>query len=111
MKKLTGVALLLAAILFVAAVLLVGSWSASGPAEKSTAVVVAEGTSLSAASKELEAVGVIASADRFLLLAKLLGGTAPIQAGEYEFPAGASPSAVLATMQAGQTLRRFITIP
>ena len=111
MRKLAGLALLLAGALFIAGILLVGSWSAGGPAEKPTAVVVAEGTSLSVAAKELESAGVIASADRFRLLAKLLGGTKPIQAGEYEFPAGASPSDVLAMMQSGKTLRRFITIP
>lgn len=111
MRKLAGLTLLLAGALLVAGVLLVGSWSASGPAEKPTAVVVAEGTSLSGAAKGLESAGVIASADRFLLLAKLLGSTTPIQAGEYEFPAHVRPSEVLGMMQSGKTFRRFITIP
>jgi UPF0755 protein len=54
---------------------------------------------------------VIASAERFLLQAKLFGGSAPIQAGEFEFPARASHSQVLTMLQSGKTLQRMVTIP
>jgi UPF0755 protein len=54
---------------------------------------------------------VISSAQRFLLQAKLFGGSAPIQAGEFEFPARASHSQVLDMLQNGKTLQRLVTIP
>jgi UPF0755 protein len=67
-----------------------GSWTASGPAAQPTAVIIAEGSSLASAAAQLQKAGVLASADRFRLQARLLGGSKPIQAGEYELPAGAS---------------------
>lgn len=87
------------------------SWHGGGPAEKTVAVIVPEGASLSRAAEAMEKAGAIASADRFLFQARLFGGGASIQAGEYEVPANASPSDVLNLMQSGKTLQRFVTIP
>jgi UPF0755 protein len=88
-----------------------GSWTASGPAAQPTAVIIAEGSSLASAAAQLEKAGVLASADRFRLQARLLGGSKPIQAGEYELPAGASPSQILSLLQSGKTLQRFVVVP
>ncbi len=107
-------------ILGIAAGLLVGAavalwlltgWNVSGPARQPTPVVIAEGSSMAAAARSLEKAGVLASADGFLLRARLFGGDKPIRAGEYEVPAGASPSDLLALLQSGRTLQRFVTIP
>ena len=100
-----------ALVLLIAGVVLFGSWSAAGPADKPTPVIIASGSSLASAARQLEEAGVLESADRFRLQARLLGGDKPIQAGEYEIPARASPSEVLALLQSGKTLQRFIVVP
>jgi UPF0755 protein len=46
-----------------------------------------------------------------VLLSKILGGGAPIKAGEYRVPAGLSQSDIFKMMQGGQTLQRFIRVP
>ena len=88
-----------------------GIWTAAGPAAKPTPVVIAEGSSLSSAAGQLEKAGVLASAESFRLQARFLGSAKPIQAGEYEIPAKASPSQILALLQSGKTLQRFVTVP
>ncbi len=59
----------------------------------------------------LEEEGHIGSADAFLLRAKILGSSDPVQAGEFELPAGSSPASILGTLQHGQPIRRFVTVP
>ena len=59
----------------------------------------------------LEEKGAIASSGAFLRKAKLLGSDAPIKPGEYEIKAGMDDAAVLALLQSGKTLQRFVTIP
>jgi UPF0755 protein len=63
------------------------------------------------AAAELEKAGVLGSAERFRFQARLLGGSKPIRAGEYEIPAGATPSAILELLQNGRTLQRFVIVP
>ncbi|HYD38835.1 MAG TPA: endolytic transglycosylase MltG [Allosphingosinicella sp.] len=110
MKKLLALGLLAAAALAVGLWFIQG-WNAAGPAAGPTTVVIAPGTSLVGAGDRLEQAGVIASSERFLFQAKLFGGSEPIKAGEYEFPARASHSQILALMQSGKTLQRMVTIP
>src|SRR3546814_4158962 len=64
-------------------------------AEKTVTVVVPQGATLTRAADQLEAAGAIGSARRFLLLAKVFGGSAPIKAGEYRLPAHVSQSDIL----------------
>jgi UPF0755 protein len=111
MRKLLALGALLLVLAAIAAALFLGSWSSAGPSAKPTAVIVQSGSSLAGAAATLEKAGVLASADTFLFQAKLLGTSKPIHAGEYEFPAGASPSNVLALLQSGKTLQRFVTVP
>lgn len=87
------------------------SWMGAGPAEKDVAVVVSNGASLSRAATELEKAGAIASADRFLMFARVLGTDTPIRAGEYRVPARASHSDVLALLQSGKVIQRQVTVP
>jgi UPF0755 protein len=90
---------------------LLTGWNAAGPAKQPTPVIIAEGSSMAAAARSLERAGVLASADSFRLRARLFGGDKPIRAGEYEVPAGASPSDLLTLLQSGKTLQRFVTVP
>ena len=98
------------------AVLLAGGWFAWGwygasQVEEDTAFIVPRGASLTAIARKLEEEGHIGSADAFLLRAKLLGGSDPVQAGEFALPAGMSPASILDTFQHGEVIRRFVTIP
>ncbi|HEX9947887.1 MAG TPA: endolytic transglycosylase MltG [Allosphingosinicella sp.] len=110
MKKLLALVLLAVAGLAVGLWFIQG-WSGAGPAQRPTPVVIASGTSLVEAARQLEKAGVIGSAERFLFQAKLLGSREPIKAGEYEFPARASHAEVLALLQDARTLQRMVTIP
>jgi UPF0755 protein len=74
-------------------------------------VLIPQGATLSKAAAELEKAGAIPSARRFVLFAKVLGGSSPIKAGEYRVPARLSQSDILKMMQGGKTLQRFVTIP
>lgn len=111
MKKLFLAALAALALLLIGGFVASQSWTAAGPSTKPIEVVVPQGSSLSRAAREIEKAGALDSADRFLSLAKLFGSDKSIQAGEYEVPARASPSDVLALLQSGKTLQRFVTVP
>jgi len=60
---------------------------------------------------KLEAEGLISSAQGFRLRARLLGSSAPIQAGEFLLTPGMSQGEILAAFQSGDVIRRFVTIP
>ena len=91
------------------AMLLYG-WLGPGPAAKTQSFIVEEGSSVSGVATKLESAGVIASASRFKVGARLLGGSDPVQAGEFEIPAHASPSAILDLLQHGRPVQRLITV-
>jgi UPF0755 protein len=74
-------------------------------------VSIAEGSTLGAAARTLEKAGAIESRRSFLRQVKLFGSDDPIRAGEYAIPAGASASDILALLQSGKVLQRFVTIP
>ncbi len=86
-------------------------WYGSSEVSEDTQFVVSSGSSLTSVARQLEADGHIASADAFLLRAKILGGGDPVQAGEFMLPAGVSPARILETFQKGDVIRRFVTIP
>ena len=86
-------------------------WVGSSQVEEESAFIVPYGASLSSVAAKLEEEGHIASADSFLLRAKILGGSGPIKAGEFMLPAGASGSTILSTLQSDDVVLRFVTIP
>lgn len=86
-------------------------WNGSGPLEEQRTIVIQSGSSLAMAAKVMESEGVIKSADTFLNRAKILGGSEPIKAGEFEIPAGASNALVLDILQGGKSVQRLITVP
>jgi len=86
-------------------------WWGSSEVEEDVAFVVPSGSSLTSVAEKLEDEKLVASADTFLLWAKILGSGDPIKAGEFLLPAGSSPSTILDTLQHGEVIRRFVTIP
>lgn len=112
MRRLGCLILVAAAVI---AVLLAGNflygWHADGPLDGDRAIVIKSGSSLAMAAEAMESEGVIKSADAFLTRAKILGGSEPIKAGEFEIPAGASNALILDILQGGKSVQRFVTIP
>lgn len=82
----------------------------SGPAADDKVVMIDKGTSLRQAASALEKAGVITSAKRFVLLARLFGGSKAIKAGEFEIPRGASPARILSLLQSGDVLLHEVMI-
>jgi len=111
MKKILVAGLVVLLLFGIGGFVVSRGWTAPGPLAKPVEVVVPPGSSLSKAARVLEETGALASADRFLTLARFFGSGAAIQAGEYEVPARASPSDVLALLQSGKTLQRFVAVP
>lgn len=111
MRRIGCFGMLVALAAIIALFVLVQSWGGAGPAKQTTTVLVREGDTLSDAAADLRKAGAIRSARRFVLLAKLLGSSAPIKAGEYRIPAHLSQSDILRMMQGGRTLQRLVTIP
>lgn len=108
MKKLL-VAIVVAAL--AAAGVLVFQWTGRGPLTADTDVVIPSGASLAAAAEQLEDAGAIRSPEVFRLMARFLGGSAPIRAGEFRIPAGSSEAAILDILQHGEAIQRLIVIP
>lgn len=105
-------ALLVAGLALLAAIgIFAYGWFGPGPLEKEHSFLVRSGSTLRTVAADLEKAGVVASADSFLLRARFFGSDAPIKAGEFLLPEGASASRVLGILQGGEVLRRFVTIP
>jgi UPF0755 protein len=86
-------------------------WAGPGPSDEPKTVIVEQGASVSSVAAQLEREGVIRGAAGFRAFARVFGSSDPIQAGEFEIPAGASASAVLAHLQHGRPVQRLVTIP
>ncbi len=104
-------AAIVAILLVVGGWSLLGGWYSAGPLARESTFVVPDGSSLASIATKLEKERAIASADSFRLRARLFGGGAPIKAGEFLLPEGASPSKILAILQGDEVLRRFVTVP
>jgi UPF0755 protein len=82
-----------------------------GVAKQDMVVTVGVGSSLTAAAKMLEAKGAIVSADGFVRNAKMFGSSESIKPGEYKIVKGMTDADVLALLQSGKTMLRFVVIP
>ncbi|MEO8141393.1 MAG: endolytic transglycosylase MltG [Sphingomicrobium sp.] len=88
------------------------SWWGPGPAKQKLTVTIPQGTTLQGATDYLHYSGAIGGQRQiFYWLARFLGEGDPIQAGEFEIPAGASPADVLWQLQHGTPMQRLVTIP
>lgn len=89
----------------------VGGWYSAGENVRDKEFIVPDGANLSSLAKKLEAEGIVGSAEKFRVRARILGGSDPIRAGEFLIPAQASGADVLQIVQSNSALRRFVTIP
>jgi UPF0755 protein len=91
-------------------IVLLWGWYGPGPLARQSDVIVKDGWTVATAARELEKAGVIDSARRFRVGARLLGGGVPIRAGEFAVPAHASPARVLNILQYAEPVQRLITV-
>ncbi len=101
------VVIVLAAVAFAAVMML----RPGGGADRDVDVVIARGSSLTGAAQVLEQAGAIRSAIGFVRNAKLFGSDEPIKPGEYRVKKGMDAGDILALLQSGKILQRFVTIP
>ena len=105
----------LAALLLIAVAVAGGwfawGWYGPGPDREDASFIVRSGSTLTSVAGQLQEEGLIADKQGFLLQAKVLGSSDPIKAGEFLLPGGASASTILDTLQHGEVIRRFVTIP
>ncbi|MEO1490155.1 MAG: endolytic transglycosylase MltG [Pseudomonadota bacterium] len=110
MKRI-GLLLVCLIALLGAAVLMLPSVLGRATIEEETPFIIPAGSSLTAVASKLEEEGMIASADGFLLNARLFGSADPIQAGEFALQPSMTQGQILRAFQSGDVIRRFITIP
>ena len=103
--------LLVVIVLAVIAVVAVMMLRPGGGADRDVDVLINRGSSLTAAAQVLEQAGAIQSASGFIRNAKLFGSDEPIKPGEYKIKKGMDAGGILALLQSGKTLQRFVTIP
>jgi UPF0755 protein len=77
----------------------------------SVVVTVSHGLPLAEVARQLQAAGVVRSAEGFTLLAWLRGDARRIKAGPYDFGGAARPGRVLDRLVAGDVRRQRLTIP
>lgn len=103
--------LLVITFIALAAIVALLTLRTGGTADRDVEVMIAQGSSVTAAAKALEEAGAIDSAGAFVRNARIFGSDTPIKPGEYRIKKGMTASDVLALLQSGRTLQRFITIP
>ncbi len=112
MRRLATWAILAAALLLaVIASNFIYGWTAAGPLERETSVVIKPGSSITSAAQQLEKTGVVKSASAFVSRAKVFGASSTIKSGEFVIPAKASNADILSILTSGKTVQRMVTIP
>jgi len=107
-RKLLGLAI----VSLVAAIAAAGIfWWSAGPKAGPHRITIEEGSTLTSVAAQLDAAGVIpGSATTFRAMARIFGSGDPVQAGEFEIPAGSSAARVLDILQHGRPVVRLLTI-
>jgi UPF0755 protein len=82
----------------------------SGPAVQQTVVVLPRGAGLEQIATHLADAGVIDHPWLFRFAVRVLGRDRDLKAGEYAFPAAATPLGVIAMLAEGETVARRLTI-
>ena len=108
MRKLLGLAI----VSLVAAIAAAGIfWWSAGPKAGPHRITIEEGSTLTSVAAQLDAAGVIpGNARTFRAMARIFGSGDPVQAGEFEIPAGSSAARVLDILQHGRPVVRLLTI-
>jgi len=87
-------------------------WLAAGPKPGAHRVTIEEGATLASVARQLEKQGVIpGTATTYRGMARIFGSSDPVQAGEFEIPAGSGGDSVLDILQHGPPVVRLVTIP
>ena len=86
-------------------------WSAPGPLSEKRTIVLPRGAGAAEIARTLGADGVLAHPWFFLLGAKVTGDLHRLKAGEYEFEAAISPTAIADLLASGKTVKHRLTIP
>ncbi len=97
-----------------AAAWVVWTYRGPGPAAKAggvTSVILPRGAGVGQIANALKGAGLIRSREVFVLAGRLGGGGRHLKAGEYEFKSGASMADILADIEAGRVVRRFVAVP
>jgi UPF0755 protein len=104
-------------VVALAGAILIAAWSQlnaylvrSGPASAETVVVLPRGAGLGQIAATLVEAGVIEHPWLFRFAVRVLGRDRDLKAGEYAFPAGATPQGVIAMLANGETVARRLTI-
>jgi len=87
------------------------NYTAAGPAQQETTVVIKPGTGLRGISDALAGAGVIRNADVFFWSVRLRRTNEKLKAGEYAIPAHASESDIVELMASGKTVKHKVTAP
>jgi UPF0755 protein len=78
-------------------------WASPGPKPGPHRVTIEEGSTLASVAQQLDQGGIIpGTAKTYRGMAKLFGSSDPIQAGEFEIPAGTGGAKVLDILQHGR---------
>jgi peptidoglycan lytic transglycosylase G len=83
----------------------------AGPATEETVVVLPRGAGLAEITRALVDARVIDHPWLFRLAVRVLDRDRRLKAGEYAFPAGATPQGVIAMLATGETVARRLTVP
>jgi UPF0755 protein len=106
-RKLTAAAVALG----VAALALLYFLWLGGGASRPTTIIVEEGATLTSLCPGLERKHLVpGNCTTYRAMARLLGSRDPIQAGEFEVPAGTGGAALLDLLQHGRPVQRLITV-
>jgi UPF0755 protein len=83
----------------------------AGPATEETVVVLPRGAGLAEITAALLEARVIDHPWLFRIAVRVLGRDRQLKAGEYAFPARATPQGVIAMLASGETVARRLTVP
>jgi len=104
-------ALIAAGLVLAAIIVIYALWWAPGPRRGPHDIIVKEGTTLGALSRQLAREGAIPGTARtYYVMARLFGSHDPIQAGEFEIPRGMGGASILELLQHGKPLLRLVTV-
>ncbi|HXS49998.1 MAG TPA: endolytic transglycosylase MltG [Sphingomicrobium sp.] len=104
-------ALIAAGLVLAAIIVIYALWWAPGPRRGPHDIIVKEGTTLGALSRQLAREGAIPGTARtYYVMVRLFGSHDPIQAGEFEIPRGMGGASILDLLQHGKPLLRLVTV-
>ncbi len=104
-----AVALLLVVVVAASALIVKVWWTSPGPSRVAVVVDIPRGSAPASIARQLAAAGVLTHPRWFGLITRLQGASPLLQAGEYAFPAAASPRTVLEWLVNGRVTRYSVT--